>query len=63
MKISKCGIIQLNICPKLYKSHLGQKKGGNKYSLTLITDTKNQKARRCPDRAPVATSGSRLGII
>ena len=40
-----------------------KKKGGNKYSLTLITDTKNQKAQRCPDRAPVAISTSRLGII
>lgn len=48
---------------KTLKESSRTKKGGNKYSLTLITDTKNQKARRCPDRAPVATSGSRLGII
>ena len=55
----------MKICPKLYKSHLEKKKKkrGKKYSLTLITDTKNQKARRCPDRAPVATSTLRLGII
>ena len=55
----------MKICLKHYKSHLEKKKkkGGNKYSLTLITDTKNQKAQRCPDRAPVAISTSRLGII
>lgn len=39
MKISKCGIIQLNICPKLYKSHLGKKK---KKRQQILTDINNR---------------------
>jgi len=39
MKISKCGIMQLKICPKLYKSHLEKKK---KKRQQILTDINNR---------------------